>query len=60
MFLHQSMTYIWHFLPPSYDAVFLANAETFIKSFLEFNANVVFSAEGFCWPDRWLVVSKPD
>ena len=29
-----------------------------MKKFLEFEANMVFSAEGFCWPDRWLKVSQ--
>ncbi|XP_032238618.2 multifunctional procollagen lysine hydroxylase and glycosyltransferase LH3 isoform X2 [Nematostella vectensis] len=44
----------------SYDAIFLARAEAFIKKFLEFKAHVVFSAEGFCWPDRWLVDKYPE
>ena len=41
----------------SYDLILLGDAQTFLKKFLEFKANMVFSAEGFCWPDRWLKVS---
>jgi len=36
--------------------ILLANPKEFLKKFLEFKANLVFSAEGFCWPDRWLKV----
>ena len=41
----------------SYDLILLADPQEFLKKFLEFNANMVFSAEGFCWPDRGLKVS---
>ena len=41
----------------SYDVILLANPQDILKKFLEFNANLVFSAEGFCWPDRLLKVS---
>ncbi|KXJ12688.1 Procollagen-lysine,2-oxoglutarate 5-dioxygenase 3 [Exaiptasia diaphana] len=44
----------------SYDAVFLANAKTIIKTFLGFDKQMVFSAEGFCWPNRWLVDKYPE
>ena len=37
--------------------ILLANPQDILKKFLEFNANLVFSAEGFCWPDRLLKVS---
>ena len=36
--------------------ILLAKPEEFLKKFLDFKANMVFSAEGFCWPDRWLKV----
>ena len=41
----------------SYDVIFTANAETILKKFLKFDANLVFSAEDFCWPDKSLAVS---
>ena len=28
-----------------------------LEKFHKFNARVVFSAEGFCWPDKTLAVS---
>ena len=42
----------------SYDLILLRDPQEFVKKFLEFEANMVFSAEGFCWPDRWLKVSQ--
>lgn len=42
----------------SYDLILLGDSQEFVKKFLEFEANMVFSAEGFCWPDRWLKVSQ--
>lgn len=42
----------------SYDLILLKDPQEFVKKFLEFKANMVFSAEGFCWPDRWLKVSQ--
>ena len=42
----------------SYDLILLGDPQEFVKKFLEFEANMVFSAEGFCWPDRWLKVSQ--
>ena len=27
-----------------------------LKKFLKFDANIVFSAEDFCWPDKSLAV----
>lgn len=41
----------------SYDVVFTAGADTILSKFKDFNARVVFSAEGFCWPDSSLAVS---
>ena len=41
----------------SYDVVFTADATVILERFLDFNCSVVFSAEGFCWPDEDLAVS---
>ena len=40
----------------SYDVIFTAGADEIINKFLKFEANVVFSAEDFCWPDKSLEV----
>lgn len=45
---------ILHF---SYDVVFTAGADVILSKFLDFESRVVFSAEGFCWPDQSLAVS---
>lgn len=44
----------------SYDVILLAKPEEFLRKFLDFKANMVFSAEGFCWPDRWLKDQYPE
>ncbi|RMX35950.1 hypothetical protein pdam_00005243 [Pocillopora damicornis] len=44
----------------SYDVILLGKPEEFLKKFLDFKANMVFSAEGFCWPDRWLKDQYPE
>lgn len=41
----------------SYDVVLTAGADVILERFLHFNSSVVFSAEGFCWPDQDLAVS---
>ena len=41
---------------PSYDVVFAIDSERLLKRFNDFNANVLFSAEAFCWPDDSLTV----
>ncbi len=46
------------YVPSSYDVVFTAGADAILKKFKDFNCRVVFSAEGFCWPDQTLAVSK--
>lgn len=43
----------------SYDVLFNANQQQILDKFLEFNARVVFSAEGFCWPDAHLATDYP-
>ena len=40
----------------SYDVVFTDGPETILERFDKFDARVVFSAEGFCWPDASLMV----
>ncbi|KAL4221290.1 Procollagen-lysine [Mactra antiquata] len=44
----------------SYDVVITANAEEILEKFNKFSARVVFSAEGFCWPDQSLVSQYPE
>ena len=41
----------------SYDVIFVAGEDEILERFKDFNARVVFSAEGFCWPDQSLAVS---
>jgi hypothetical protein len=40
----------------SYDVVLTAGKAEILEKFNKFNARVVFSAEGFCWPDPSLAV----
>jgi len=44
----------------SYDVVLTAGPEEIIKTFHKFDANVVFSAESFCWPDAGLAIRYPE
>uniref|UniRef100_T1IVE2 Fe2OG dioxygenase domain-containing protein n=1 Tax=Strigamia maritima TaxID=126957 RepID=T1IVE2_STRMM len=44
----------------SYDVILLADAETILDKFYKFKAKVVFSAEGFCWPDKSLAEKYPE
>lgn len=43
----------------SYDVILTAGAETILSKFAEFGSRVVFSAEGFCWPDQNLANQYP-
>ncbi|XP_076452068.1 procollagen-lysine,2-oxoglutarate 5-dioxygenase 1-like [Babylonia areolata] len=43
----------------SYDVVFTEGAKTILERFAKFDARVVFSAEGFCWPDSSLKEKYP-
>ena len=36
----------------SYDVVLLAEPEVILTEFYKMDANVVFGAEAFCWPDQ--------
>ena len=38
----------------AYDVLFNANRQQIVEQFNKFDARVVFSAEGFCWPDAHL------
>ena len=40
----------------SYDVVFVAGVDVILQRFKDFKSRVVFSAEGFCWPDQSLAV----
>ena len=41
----------------SYDVVITASEEDIVRAFKKFDARLVFSAEGYCWPDANLDVS---
>ncbi|XP_064461104.1 procollagen-lysine,2-oxoglutarate 5-dioxygenase 1-like isoform X2 [Ornithodoros turicata] len=43
----------------SYDVIFAGTPKEILNNFYKFKANVVFSAEGFCWPDENLASSYP-
>ncbi|KAM7427333.1 Procollagen-lysine [Porites harrisoni] len=58
--LHRNESDLLLMFVDSYDLILLGDPQEFAKKFLEFEANMVFSAEGFCWPDRWLKDSYPD
>jgi len=44
----------------SYDVVLTAGPQDVVKAFGKFKADVVFSAEGFCWPDPSLAELYPE
>ena len=44
----------------SYDVVLTAGPDEVVKAFQKFKADVVFSAEGFCWPDLSLAEQYPE
>ena len=44
----------------SYDVVLLAGASEILEAFKSFDANVVFGAEAFCWPDDSLKDTYPE
>lgn len=43
----------------SYDVIFASGPEELLQKFLGFRHKVVFSAEGFCWPDQRLASKYP-
>merc|ERR1712071_238652 len=44
----------------AYDVLFNANRQQIVEQFNKFDARVVFSAEGFCWPDAHLASEYPE
>ena len=40
----------------SYDVIFTMGADQILAKFKDFDSRLVFSAEGFCWPDESLAV----
>lgn len=42
------------------DVIFYDNPENIKKNFLEFNKNIVISAEKYCWPDREISKYYPE
>lgn len=43
----------------SYDVLFLSTLDVIETKFQKFDANILFSAEHFCWPDKSLANSYP-
>lgn len=43
----------------SYDVIITAGAQEILKKFHKFKTKVLFSAEGFCWPDESLAEKYP-
>ncbi|PNF43292.1 Procollagen-lysine,2-oxoglutarate 5-dioxygenase 3 [Cryptotermes secundus] len=43
----------------SYDVILLSGPDKIVQQFERFDARVVFSAEGFCWPDEGLASKYP-
>lgn len=43
----------------SYDVVILADSQTILKKFIDFNASIVIGAEKSCWPDITLADQYP-
>ncbi|KAH3821107.1 procollagen-lysine,2-oxoglutarate 5-dioxygenase 1-like isoform X1 [Dreissena polymorpha] len=44
----------------SYDVVLTSGSEDILEKFRKLDARVVFSAEGFCWPDKQLADKYPE
>ncbi|ESO95748.1 hypothetical protein LOTGIDRAFT_188441 [Lottia gigantea] len=44
----------------SYDLVFSDDKQSILEKFKKFDANVIFSAEGYCWPDSSLRSQYPE
>lgn len=43
----------------SYDVIFLGGLSTIVERFLDTDARILFSAEGYCWPDKSLASRYP-
>lgn len=44
----------------SYDVIYTSNLEDIVSKFHKMNANIVFSAEKFCWPNHSLAIKYPN
>ena len=44
----------------SYDVIVVDKADKILAKFREFDARIVFSAEGFCWPNTELADQYPE
>ncbi|XP_065349170.1 multifunctional procollagen lysine hydroxylase and glycosyltransferase LH3 isoform X2 [Cloeon dipterum] len=44
----------------SYDVIFLAGVDKILNQFEKSGAKILFSAEGFCWPDKNLASKYPN
>lgn len=49
------MTHSFHYC--SYDVIFAVGKDEILEKFKAFDCSIVFSAEGYCWPDSSLAVS---
>ncbi|CAG2104133.1 unnamed protein product [Medioppia subpectinata] len=43
----------------SFDVILTSNSDEILKRFYEMSAKIVFSSEGFCWPDKSLASQYP-
>lgn len=46
--------------PRSYDVIFASGPEELLSKFSRMGHKVIFSAEGFCWPDQRLASKYPE
>lgn len=46
--------------PCSYDVIFASGPEELLSKFSRMGHKVIFSAEGFCWPDQRLASKYPE
>lgn len=46
--------------PHSYDVIFASGPEELLSKFSRMGHKVIFSAEGFCWPDQRLASKYPE
>ncbi|GIY64250.1 multifunctional procollagen lysine hydroxylase and glycosyltransferase LH3 [Caerostris extrusa] len=64
-FLKEAMKKYWEkedliiMFVDSYDVIFMAGPQEILKKFHKTKSKVLFSAEGFCWPDASLADSYP-
>ncbi|XP_054159305.1 procollagen-lysine,2-oxoglutarate 5-dioxygenase-like [Oppia nitens] len=44
----------------SYDVIITSNSDEILRRFVSMDAKIVFSSEGFCWPDKSLASKYPE